>query len=95
MPTGTVNIDFGAAPGTNYIETVVSGQTGIAAGSHVEAFMMGDATAGATGHNAYEHTIAPIMLRCGGIVAGTSFVIYANCGELRLNGIFTVHWVWV
>ena len=88
--TGTATLNFGSAPGTNVVTTVVTGQTSIGLSSHVEAFMMGSSTAT---HNATEHLIAPITLRCGDIVAGTGFTIYAST-ELRLTGAFTVHWVW-
>lgn len=83
-------LDFGSTPGTNVATTTVTGQTGITASSHVEAWMMGDDTAT---HNAYEHLIVPLVVRCGNIVAGSGFDIVAS-SELRLNGTFTVHWVW-
>jgi hypothetical protein len=88
--SGTATIDFGAAPGTNVVTVVVTGEAGILSGSHVEAWIMGSATAE---HNAYEHAIAPIKLTCGTIVAATGFTITAVC-EWRLTGTFTVHWVW-
>lgn len=83
-------LDFGSTPGTNVATTTVTGQTGIAASSHVEAWMMGDTTGT---HNAYEHLVVPLVVRCGNIVAGVGFDIVAS-SELRLNGTFTVHWVW-
>lgn len=89
--TGTATLDFGATPGTNVVITTVVGQTGILAGSQVEAYMMGDTTAT---HNAYEHLIVPITLRCTNIVPGVSFDIWAST-DWRLDGTFTVHWVWV
>ena len=88
--TGSAVLDFGSAPGTNYVTTTVTGETGILAGSKVEAFIMAEATAT---HNAYEHTIAPIKLTCGNIVAGTGFDIYAVT-DWRLDGTFNVSWVW-
>jgi hypothetical protein len=88
--TGTATLNFGSAPGTNIATVAVTGQTSIGASSHAEAFLMGSSTGT---HNAIEHLIAPITIRCGDIVAGTGFTIYAST-ELRLTGTFTVHWVW-
>lgn len=87
---GTATINFGSAPGTNVVETVVTGQTNITTSSHVEAWLMGDSTAS---HNAYEHSIVPIKLSCGSLVNGTGFTITAS-SEWRLTGTFTAHWVW-
>ena len=83
-------MDFGAAPGTNVATATVTGQTGIAANSHVEAWLMGDSTAT---HNAYEHLIVPLVVRCGNIIPGVGFEIVAS-SEYRFSGTFTVHWVW-
>lgn len=87
---GTATLDFGAAPGTNYIVTTVTGQTGILSGSVASAYLMAESTAD---HNTYEHSIVPIMLRCGNVVASTGFDIIAT-SELRLTGTFTVNWIW-
>lgn len=92
--TGTATIDFGAAPGTNLVSTVIAGQAGILSGSLCEAWMMADTTVvGSAGHNEIEHSIVPIKLTCGAIVVGVGFTIYAF-SELRLTSTFTVHWVW-
>lgn len=91
MATGTATIDFGASPGTQRAVVTVTGQAAIASNSHVEAFLMGDATAD---HNAYEHSMVPLALVCGNIVAGTGFDIVGTCDWL-LTGQFTVHWVWI
>ena len=88
---GTAVINFGSAPGTNVVTATVTGQTGIVAGSQVQAFMMAEPTAT---HNAYEHTIAPIRLICGNISAGAGFDIIAST-DLRLTGTFNVRWNWV
>lgn len=86
---GTATLDFGAIPGTQFVTVVVSGQTGFTAAGHAEAWLQGDATAT---HNAVEHLIAPLTIRCGDAGTGT-FTIYAS-SELRLTGTFTCHWVW-
>lgn len=88
--TGTAVLNFGATPGTNVVTTTVTGQTGILSGSQVHAVMMAEATAT---HNAYEHTIVPIRLTCGNLVAGTGFDITAVT-DWRLNGTFNVRWTW-
>lgn len=87
---GTAVIDFGAAPGTNIVTVVVTGQASIAANSHIFAFVMGEATAE---HNIYEHQVAPIKLTPGLIVPGTGFTITAVT-EWRLTGRFNIHWTW-
>jgi hypothetical protein len=45
-------------------------------------------------HNAYEHSILPITLTCGNIVAGVGFDIYAS-STLRLDGTFSVIWEYI
>ena len=87
---GTATLDFGLTPGTNIAEVTVIGQAGILAGSLVEAFMMGDTTAT---HNAYEHLMVPMRLVCGTITPGVGFIITGST-DWRLDGTFTVHWVW-
>ena len=88
---GTAVIDFGSSSGgTNVVSTDVTGQTGITTSSHVEAWLMGDTTAG---HNSYEHAVVPINLTCGNLINATGFTITA-VSEWRLTGTFTVHWVW-
>lgn len=86
---GTATLNFGSAPGSQTTSVVVSGQTGFTSSGHVEAWLQGDATAT---HNAVEHLIAPITIRCGDAATG-SFTIHA-ASEWRLTGTFTVHWVW-
>jgi hypothetical protein len=88
--TGTSTLNFGATPGTNLVTTTITGQATIASGSQVEAYLMADSTAT---HNTYEHSIVPLNITCGNIVAGTGFDIYAS-SDLRIDGTFNVHWVW-
>lgn len=87
---GSAVLNFGSTPGTNVVTTTVTGEASILSGSLVEAWIMAEATAT---HNAYEHSITPIKLVCGNIVAGTGFDIVAST-ELRLDGTFNVKWVW-
>jgi hypothetical protein len=95
MPTGTATIDFGDAPVTGSQASVpVTGQTGILAASHVEAFLQGAVVADPNGHSEDEHLIENLRVRCGAIVAGTGFTIYGECELGTTQGKFTVHWVW-
>lgn len=87
---GSAILDFGDAPGTNVVETLVSGQAGILASSRIQVWMAQSTTAT---HNAYEHSIVPIKLTGGEIVVGTSFTIRA-VSDWRLDGTFEVQWAW-
>ena len=95
MPTGTATIDFGTGAQRRVdVSVAVTGQTGIASNSHVEAFFQGDATAD---HSADEHVMAVDMVRlcCGDVVAADRFTIYAFFDhQSGLTGQFTLHWVW-
>jgi len=88
--TGVATLDFGAAPGTNFVQTVITGQAGILTTSHVDAYLMAASTAS---HNAYEHAVVPVRVTAGDIVAGTGFTINAVT-DWRLSGTFNVYWVW-
>jgi hypothetical protein len=93
MPTGTTSVDFGAFPGKSDASVAVTGQTGIVAGSLVEAWIRPVATAD---HTADEHLVENIKIVAGNIVAGTGFTIYAfNTtphfpGSDEVDGNFTV-----
>ncbi len=99
MATGTTTIDFGAFPGATDTTVTVTGQTAIAAGSLVEAWIRPVATAD---HTADEHWVEGPVITAGNIVAGTGFTIYGHIGEdaarpqgSRLYGTWTVAWAWV
>jgi hypothetical protein len=90
---GTLVLDFGAAPGTNIVQTAVTGLTTIGAGSKVEIYLMGtDSTAT---HNTYEHALLPLdlALSCVAVTAGTGFVAQAASSQ-RLTGTFQARYVW-
>lgn len=82
---GIVTFDFGAAPGTNVVSSVVADAT-IGATSNIEIYLIGlDSTAD---HNAYEHAI----LKLGtfeatpiSVSAGVGFTAQAAT-QLRLTG---------
>lgn len=69
---GTATLDFGAFPGTSDASVTVTGQTGILAGSLVEAWVYPVATAD---HSADEHMVETFRVFAHTIVAGTGFTI--------------------
>lgn len=78
---GVTTIDFGAFPGGSDAQVTVSGQTGIVAGSVLQAWIVAQPTAD---HTADEHRVETISVTCGNIVANTSFDIYAqNTSQLN------------
>lgn len=91
---GTVTFNFGAAPGTNVVETVVS-DAAIGASSKVEIYLMG--TDSTVNHNSYEHSLLPMMGGWAAVVtsitAGVGFTAQA-ASELRLTGTFQARYVW-
>ena len=89
--SGSVAIDFGATPGTNFVSVDVTGQAAITGTSKVKAYKAIQATAT---HNEYEHIVVPLNLSVGNIVAGTGFTVYATT-DLRLDGTFNINWEWV
>jgi hypothetical protein len=90
--SGSATLAFGAAPGTNIVTATVTGQTGLTAGSHIEAWIMGEATAY---HNAYEHSrvLARLVSVTPENISGTSFDIVAAT-ELRLTGDVACRFAW-
>jgi hypothetical protein len=90
---GTATLDFGAAPGTNTAAVNITGEGGIRADSTAFAWFMGADTS--TNHNAYEHTLAPIIigLSVTSITPGVGFQI-TGVSEKRITGQWTVRWTW-
>jgi hypothetical protein len=91
IATGSAVLDFGAAPGTNTVETVVS--TAIPAGASVRAWFQSEGNAD---HNEIEHRLifpSRVGLTCGAITDGVGFTVYAET-ELRLTGDVTCRWQW-
>jgi hypothetical protein len=72
--TGTALLDFGAFPGGSDASIAVTGQTGILAGSLVEAWVFPALTAD---HTADEHLVETISIVAGNVIAGVGFTIYA------------------
>lgn len=69
---GTATLDFGAFPGASDASVAVTGQTGITAGSLVEAWLFPATTAD---HSPDEHILETIKVVAHTIVAGTGFTI--------------------
>jgi hypothetical protein len=92
MATGTAVIDFGSYPGSNEASVVVTGQSSILATTHVEAWMMAEAS---SDHTVNDASYAALLtsLSCGIPTAATGFTIYARSTE-KLQGTFKVRWVW-
>jgi hypothetical protein len=80
--TGTATLDFGAFPGTTDASVNITGQTGIVAGSLVEAWICPVATAD---HTADEHWVEELKVLAGNIVAGTGFTIYGMCTNEQME----------
>jgi len=81
ITSGTGSIDFGAFPGKSDATLVITGQSGILAGSIVKAWLYPATTAD---HSVDEHTVETIQVSAGTIVAGTGFTIYArNTGVIN------------
>ena len=74
MATGTVNIDFGAFPGSSDASVAITGQSGILSTSLVEAWIF---PADTDDHSADEHLVEQIKVIAGNIVEGVGFTIYA------------------
>lgn len=72
---GTASLTFGVFPGASDASVAVTGQTGILAGSLVEAWIFPAATAD---HTADEHWVETIQVVAGNVVAGTGFTIYGR-----------------
>jgi hypothetical protein len=92
VATGTVEIDFGAAP-TDAATVLVSGLSGLTAGSFIEAFIMREPS---SENDAAAHEVAAFFLRlvCE-FVSASSFNIIAQSLVALAAGKFTARWVTV
>ncbi len=105
---GTVTLNFGAFPGSNEANVTVTGQTGITAGSLVDAWLLPATTAD---HSSDEHLVDPIRVTVGNIVAGSGFTIYGYPADIQtfgqktlagskpdqqadVYGAYNIAWVW-
>ena len=89
---GIAVIDFGAFPGSNEAEAVITGLTDITATAKAEAYIMGDDST--SDHTANDHRYVGLWmaLTCGTPSASTGFTIYARSME-KLQGTYQVRWV--
>ena len=88
--TGTAEVDFGAFPGANEASVVVNA-TGVTAGTHVEAWVMGNDTT--ADHTAADHRYFPLLAALTTEPATNSFTIHARSLH-KLQGAWVVHYVW-
>lgn len=84
-------LDFGTV-GSNHATQVVTGQSGITATSVADAWIMGDASTTKT-QNDHLYAALAIKVKCGNIVPGVGFTIYAT-SPYKLTGRYKIRWVW-
>lgn len=90
--TGQVSLNFGTFPGATDAKVDVAGQTGITAGSLVEAWVFPATTAE---HTADEHWVENLQVTAGNVAAGVGFTIYGlTLDRCRLYGNYNIAWVW-
>lgn len=92
--SGTTTVDFGsgAPEGNDTHKTVtITGQTAIASGSLVEAWVRGTSSAD---HTIDEHMVENLKVEAGNIVVGTGFDIVVTCTLGKTYGVFNLNWVW-
>lgn len=81
MATGTTTLDFGSFPGVSDVSVSVTGQTGIIAGSLIEAWILPADTAD---HSIDEHIVETIRVVAHTIIPGTGFTITGlNTSEIN------------
>ena len=89
--TGSVTVSFGTGAGSDRASATVSGQTGLVAADHVEAWIMRDST---SDHNADEHELLARDARVLCEVTGSgTFDVVVVC-DTTWTGDFKVRWVW-
>lgn len=89
---GIAILDFGATPAED-ATIAVTGQAGILAGSHCEAFFMKESTAD-NSVDEHEEAAALCPLVCESVIAGTGFTIRGMPIAMLGIGTFNVRWVW-
>lgn len=88
--TGTVEVDFGAWPGSNEASVTVSA-TGVTAASHVEAWVMGNSAT--TDHTESDHRYFPLFAALTTEPGTGDFIVHARSTQ-KLQGLWEVHYVW-
>lgn len=96
MPSalGTIEIDFGAFPGSHEAVVTVPGQGTISTTSRAGAYVMADGTS-TDGHTAEDHRwlAAFVGLSCTVPIAAASFDIQVR-SPYAFIGKFKLQWVW-
>lgn len=88
---GVTTIDFGAHPGSDVATVQVTGQTAVAAGAVVDAWLLAKETAD---HSIDEHVIDGPTILAGSVTAGVGFTIHGLALNGNLTGAWSVAWVW-
>lgn len=88
--TGTATISFGAS-GSKESSVVITGQSGIVAGSLVEAWVRMVANGSTT---ADEARIEDMKVIAGAISSGVGFTIFADVLRGKAYNDYTVNWAW-
>ena len=90
--SGSIAIDFGAAPGSNEASVAVA-DTNILGASITSAWIAAQAS---SNHTVQDHTYAAALIgiSTGAPTAGVGFTIYARSTG-KVTGQFTLNWVWV
>jgi hypothetical protein len=90
---GTVEIDFGAHPGSNEASVVITGQADIKTTSELDCYIMADDST--TDHTTLDHRYVGIFATFtgGNIVAATGFTIYGRSIH-KLTGKFKIRFAW-
>lgn len=93
ITSGTVEIDFGAYPGSNEAQVVVTGQTGITTSSLVLVDTNLTTTAD---HTVQDHSYLRELcsLNSGNTVNDTGFTIYARSLH-KMQGKFSLKYTWL
>lgn len=91
ITTGRAQLDFGTS-GVTDASIAVTGQSGITSDCVVHAWIERRAT---DDHSADEHSLEPIKVTAGDIVAGTGFTVYGVTGDTAPRyGKWTIGWSW-
>ena len=88
--TGTVEIDFGAWPGSNEAVVTVAA-VGVTPTTHVEAWVMGNETT--TDHTAADHRYLPLFAVLTTEPGTDDFNVHARSTQ-KLQGLWAIHYVW-
>lgn len=93
ITSGTVEIDFGAYPGSNEAQVVVTAQTGITTSSLI---LVDTNLTTTTDHTAQDHSYLRELcsLSVGNTVNNTGFTIYARSLH-KMQGKFSLKYSWL